>query len=436
MVLNRFNRRARSFWGDSAGGTIPIVAAGLMISVAAASLGVDLVMARTNQQALELSADAAALAAAARLPDVSAARDAAMAYVEKNMPRSEYGMVLDPEDVQIGKWDQESRAFIASENQRSGADATAVRVVTRLAADNGNPMSAIFASVIGVDSLDVSGSAIAGRGGAPCLLTLDPDEKGSLQVKSKGEVEATNCGVQVNSASPQALRLDGNAELKASSICVSGTTKMAASSLTDSEPREHCPGRADPLAAMKLPEYGVCDERDVVLAHVEETLSPGVYCGGLQITDESAVDLEPGLYVIKDGPLIVDGHSSLSGERVTILLTGSNASLQFDDSAVIEMSAPTDGEMKGVLVFQDPDFDNDHDWDGDASTNLQGVIYLPTGTLTADSGNHVTPYKSCTVLIVKNLTVINKSSVSIDLSGSKCRNSLPTAYSRGVVLLQ
>ena len=48
---------------------------------------------------------------------------------------------------------------------------------------------------------------------------------------------------------------------------------------------------------------------------------PGTYCG-LTITGGAQVQLASGIYVIKNGPLIVTGGAGIFGEGVGFFLTG------------------------------------------------------------------------------------------------------------------
>lgn len=424
------------FGRDRNGGTLPMVAVGLVVSMGAGAIGVDLVKAHAMRQSLSLAADAAALAAAPRLPDGNAARQAALDYVERNLPAAEHGTVLAPSDVVFGNWDPQTKTFTPASNQGAGTSGNAVQVITRYEGANGNSMATSLANVIGISSLDVSVSAIAGRGRVPCVLTLESSGKDSMQIRSDGALETIQCGVQVNSNSGGALNVGNNAELISDDICVGGTANIKASATVPTSPREYCPGRPDPLANVPLPGFGACDHHDIEYWSVTQTISPGVYCGGVEISQKSNVTLSPGLYVIKDGPLLVEKGSIISGSGVTIVLTGNDTYLWFSQASTINLSAPTSGPTEGILLFQDRNFDMDHNWNGDSTTDLVGVIYLPTGTLHADSGNQITPHNSCTVLIVWDLLVTNKSSVSVDFSSSSCRNSLPAAYRRDVVLLQ
>jgi hypothetical protein len=83
------------------------------------------------------------------------------------------------------------------------------------------------------------------------------------------------------------------------------------------------------------------------------TLDPGTYCGGLTITGKANVTLRGGIYVMKDGPLIVDKDASLSGVDVAFYFTGDKGGLLFDKKTTISLTAPTTGTMAGLLMSEE-----------------------------------------------------------------------------------
>ncbi len=420
----------RGVASDVRGSMAPLIAFGVIVGISGAALSVDLIRGSALQQSLHMAADAAALAAAARLPDTTAATEVALAYVEKNMPATQYGRVLDPADVEFGLWDAKNRTF----TPQTGT-VTAVRVTTRLSEQNENAVGTFFAGILGRSKIDVAASAIAGRSGAPCVIALDPAAKGSTSLKTNASIEATACGVQVNSTANAALSISGNSTIEASDICVGGTVSRMNASSTTPEAREHCPGQADPLANLQPPSYSGCDHGLTVLKDVVKTLSPGVYCTGIQITGTSDITLAPGTYVLLNGPLMIASTAKLRGENVTIYLKGLLANIDFLDDAQIELTAPTSGDMAGILFFQDRASRNIHFWAGDSSTNLHGVIYVPGSKLYSSNTNLITPTRACAVLIANELEFDKESGMSIDLTDAKCRAGLPGPYQRGVVLL-
>ncbi len=421
----------RAFLQATDGGSAIILAVGLSVVFGAAALAVDYARAITSRQLLNTAADTAALAAASSLPDLDSARRLALAYVEKNLPSAKFGNTLVSQDIEFGTWNVETGKFMPTND----GTASAVRVTTRMAKSNGNELGMLFAWVLDNDSMDVSASAVAGRGGPPCVLALDPTGAEAMRVSGTAAVKTIGCGVQVNSTATPALKINDDAFLLSSDICVGGSAQYAAGAASP-EPTEYCPGISDPLAGLQAPEVGACDYHRASYRDSTATLDPGVYCGGLDISAGSHVMLSPGLYIVQDGPLVVAAGSSITGSGVTIFLTGKRAVVSFLGRSTIDLAAPTSGPMEGVLFFQDREFGGTHNWAGQSSTFLQGVIYFPSGKLASKSRNSITPEQSCVVLIADRLEFSANSGASIDITQSNCRNSLTSAYSRGIVLLQ
>lgn len=281
---------------DERGSMLPIMAAVLLLSLSGAALAVDLTRASALRAELQTTADAAALAAATRLPNADTAVAAALRYADKNMPSERYGEVLARQDVELGHWDAKTRSF-----QTNGSVPSAVRVTLRLASSNDNAIAPFFAGVFGVEVMDLSAFATAARQSAACVIALEPSSNHTMTLDKNAQADALNCTVQVNSEKPNALRVLKSSSLEAMSICVAGGTQIHPHASTSPEPTTGCPPIVDPLAGLPAPSYGSCDVTDGEYVDANATLSPGVYCGGLEIAGDSDITLDPGLYVIKDG---------------------------------------------------------------------------------------------------------------------------------------
>jgi Putative Tad-like Flp pilus-assembly len=402
----------------------------MLFIISSAALGIDYARAVTVRKLLTNAADAAALAAASRLPDAAAARVAAIKYVEKNLPSSEYGTVVDAGDVQIGTWNRTKRTFTPNADVDAGGGA--VRVTAHLSEARGNKLTMFFGSVLGTDSLELAARAVAGRGGPPCVMVLEP-AAGSAMYLSTSSFKAVACGVQINSKASGALDVAGNSTLEATEICVGGSSDITGGDVSPT-PNDYCPGKVDPLIGLAAPSVGACDHNNASYTNKSETLLPGVYCGGLSISNGSNITLSDGIYVIKDGAFLING-GDVSGTGVTIFLTGSKGVLNIKGDTDLDLAAPTVGAFKGILFYQDRAYGGWHKWGGKAATNLRGVIYFPKALLWSKNDNVITPQSSCTVIIVNKMEFTAGSGASIDLSSNDCRSGLADPYGRGIVLL-
>ena len=81
----------------------------------------------------------------------------------------------------------------------------------------------------------------------------------------------------------------------------------------------------DPLEVLMTRAGKQCDHRNLTLKRGDYSLLPGIYCGGIIALSSSRIHLEPGIYVIKDGPFHLGGTSSLSGFDVGFIFKGRNA---------------------------------------------------------------------------------------------------------------
>ena len=156
-------------------------------------------------------------------------------------------------------------------------------------------------------------------------------------------------------------------------------------------PQTDYPAKPDPLAKRpSIPSDG-CDEYDFELDNYVGDISPGIYCGGLTISGNSDVNLRPGIYIIKDGKLEINGTSRITGSEVGFYLTGSDARFWFIDDAFVEISGPETGPMAGLLIYQDRNVPNEPDSEI-RSPNVRemvGTIYLPSGDLLIDTSSEV-----------------------------------------------
>ena len=139
------------------------------------------------------------------------------------------------------------------------------------------------------------------------------------------------------------------------------------------------------------------------------TLSPGVYCGGIQIYGNSKVTFRPGIYVIKDGPLIASGGAKLVGEYVGFYLTGSKALFSFTTFTTIALSAPKDGPLAGLLFFEDRNRKTTgrHTINSDNARLLLGTIYLPGSDLIIDANKPVADQSAYTAIVARGLKLFS-----------------------------
>jgi len=178
-------RTFRALRRDTAGTALIYVTLTLPVIIGFISLGADAGLLFYYQGRLLNTADAAALAGAAVIPDNDgtltgtkrgAVVSEAMRFARKNMPPAQHQAVLNGGDVEVGHWDADAshgaaRTFYAEGNLPQDAVINAVRVSTKRAQANGNEVSLIFARALGFTEFGLSAGAVA---------TSEPVDKGCL----------------------------------------------------------------------------------------------------------------------------------------------------------------------------------------------------------------------------------------------------------------
>jgi Flp pilus assembly protein TadG len=144
---------------DERGAVLLYMTACMPILIGFAALSVEGSYAISQRNMLQVTAEAAALAATAQLPNASVAVSTAQTYAAKNMPAATYGTVLTSGDVSLGQWTPGCAAGGQACFTAGAQPYNAVKVTTRRAAANSNQLPIFFGP--GFASFDISATAIA-----------------------------------------------------------------------------------------------------------------------------------------------------------------------------------------------------------------------------------------------------------------------------------
>ena len=369
------------------------------------AIAVDIGFLWSVQAQLQATADASALAAVTKIENSGDAKALASEYAEKNMPAAKYGQVVSPNSVVIGHWNEDGNVFAPGETP-----ANAVKITAAMKAAGGNPAKLYFAQVVGIKNADVQASSIAfvKAAGGFCILGLDPYVSKAVEFRGNANVDM-KCGIASNSSAGDSLAVIGSATVAAPEATMAGGLNVQGAATLDSDTvTENAAPFADPYSGLNVPYVYGCDYNNHT-AKKTVTLYPGIYCGGLTVNSKANVTFQPGVYIIDDGDLRINGNSQLYGEGVSFVLTSSSGynhgTLTLNGGAEIALSAPTTGEMAGVLFYQDRNAPTGgrNKVNGGAEIEFTGLLYFPsqelefTGGAEADNG--------CTHIIARKITV-------------------------------
>ena len=255
----------------------------------------------------------------------------------------------------------------------------------------------------GSPQIRVKATAQAANNSNICVIGLHGSDAATVSLNTNAVLSAPKCAVYSNSVNQTGLQSTGNALLVSDLACTSGGYQGATKNFNEM-PLTDCPAVSDPLASRPHPVYGACKEKDAVYTAYTGELSPGVYCGGLTIRASSNVTLKPGIYVIKDGPLLVQSSSQVDAQGVGLYFTGTDAYFSFESSSIVNIEAPTTGPMAGLIAFQDRTSpEADFVITSNKARNLLGTVYLPMGNLIIDANNKVADASAYTAIVVRRL---------------------------------
>jgi len=379
--------QVRRFLRASSGNILISAAILFPVLVLIVGVGIDYALVTKQKSRLQLAVDAAALATAREmsLSDANTARltAAAKATVKHNLG--------DQADSSSG----------------GGADVS-VNVDRRemiVRVNASQTVEPVFGAFMGdVSDIAVMAEAKVIGQARVCAVALEGRQAGAIDLDRGARMTGKGCAIFSNSKSANGLRSLNGSVVFASMICTSGG-RVGGKANYMPEPLTDCPQLPDPLAQRPEPEVGPCVAKNLRIFNRRVTLSPGTYCGGLTIEGSSRITLRPGIYVMKNGPLKVDDTAELSGQYVGFFYTGKKAVLYFAPDSVIDIEAPRDGPMAGILMFESR---NDrrkrkHSIFSNNARNLLGTIYFPNGIFRVDAQAPIADQSAYTVIIARKI---------------------------------
>lgn len=265
-------------------------------------------------------------------------------------------------------------------------------------------VDALVGKGFGLEFPDLKIRSVAQVVGQPniCALALSHWGGTGILLENSAKVTGRNCSVFSNSPGKSSLRGRSDSLLTANFICSAGG--FEGSGNFSPTPTIDCPRFEDPLAGRQPPIAGGCMETDLTISSGTRSINPGTYCGGLVI-ESSDVTMQPGVYIMKDGPLRVDAGGRLTGKGVGVYLKGSGAIVEFHGSSSISLEAPTSGSMAGLLVYEDRDqpLGNPHIIYSNDARVLLGTIYIPRGILMVDANNPIADQSAYTAIVADQM---------------------------------
>ncbi|MFY0613010.1 MAG: hypothetical protein JXQ99_15885 [Hyphomicrobiaceae bacterium] len=284
-----------------------------------------------------------------------------------------------------------------------------------------------FGNGFGLLSQEIETKATARIVGQPniCILALSRHEGGAITLEEDAIIDGKECAVFSNSTHTDSVKSKKSSLLRAATICSSGGTEGGSNNF-DPPPYTDCPTFNDPLASRSEPSHGSCTFKDKLVIESNRKLTPGTYCGGIEIKGSAKVDLDPGIFVIKNGEFAVNDTAYVAGENVGLFFTGAGAKMIFDRETTISLSAPENGAMAGLLIFASRTVgDETFKILSNNARTLLGTVYLPTAKLYVETEQPVADKSAYTAIVAKTIHLIKKPTLVLNTDYSDTTVPVP-----------
>jgi Flp pilus assembly protein TadG len=427
----RFNACSKmKISGDESGQVLVLVALSLTLLMGAMALAIDVGFVRFQQRQLQTAADAAAIAAGLELGNcnntvcANMQTAAATALKEDGITTT----TITPTANQCTVSTTSGLAMIinvapcvlGASDPNNGNTHMAEVVLTE-------PQKTFFGAIIGVRTWNLVARAEAGdsyinanTSGGNCLYT-----NGLAFNSSDGTFALNSCGIYDNGN----LQTDNGDSVTASTFLYYGTwsPNNCNSSCTwniggsNTPPAHTTSPQSNPLASLTPPSQPATSTTNTQTPNSGATLQPGYYPNGFNLNSNVSVTLNAGLYYM-GGSINVDSGATLTGTGAELYFV--NGSLQPNSGSTLQLTAPTTtsptaGTTANMLVWEASSNGSGMTIDTGSSSYFNGIIYLPTQTLTLNSGSGVTINNgaTATALDVNNMIVDDNETFKINGSG-------------------
>lgn len=410
----KFRRRGAALWArlskDPAGNTTMVMAFLLPVLMGGLAFGAEAGVWQQTQRRLQHAVDAAAHAAATQLRS-GVSSEATLKGIAR--PIAEAGGYVGG-DPGIAVSTPPSTGGFAG-------NSSAVRV--ELAHEVKRNFTGIFDKSPLV--FNVSAVALVSPGRPACILSLHATEDGAIAAGGSANVTLTGCDIAANSVSSSAVQTTGGAvDVVAGCVTAVGGISDPHSAITYTDctgPIENGPVTADPYRSVAEPtvDVGTCQNANAFTnAGNPSRPSPGCFQNVGNINRD--IELSPGVYVLHNSDLRLNGGRKITGTGVTIFMSG-NSTIQVNGNSTFDIEAPLSGPYSGIAIFGDRDSAGEFDLTGNSGVSIVGAVYSPNSDVKFTGNNSTFTTGQCTQVIGGTVTFWGNSDFDTDCSASGTR---------------
>jgi hypothetical protein len=240
------------------------------------------------------------------------------------------------------------------------------------------PRTTFLMGLFGFQTVTVSARAVAGTvPGQTCIWAMATSGTG-LKLKGSYDIEATNCGIYVNSPSGDAIKITGNGgTVNARYVDVVGNatgnhttnpTPDTVNAAPQQNPWGNLPGPTE--------ANGGCTTIDTSTTSITGTVAgPGLnsaVCYQKAVTLNGAT-MGPGVYMFENG-VTISGTVTVNGGTLDVY----GGTFNQPSNTLVNVTAPTSGTYSGIAIMQPSNNTNQLQVQfGSNNQTLDGYIYAP-----------------------------------------------------------
>jgi Putative Flp pilus-assembly TadE/G-like len=286
----------------------------------------------------------------------------------------------------------------------------------------GDSWSTMFARFAGIHGFTIKASAVASvstTGGGSCIVALSTTGTG-FSDSGSGNITTTSCGIYDNSN----FSYTGSGNITTLATDYYGSLTKSGSGNLNPAPAKITSYVADPFAGVPSPTVSTtCNQTNFSISDSNShVLSPGVYCGGLNLSGSGNITFSTGTYIINgtDGggkSFDYSGSGNLTGTNVMFYITGQNGytagPASISGSGNLTFSALSSGSYEGILFYQDRNVSYAGTNTYSGSGNVTGTFYFPTTSLSY-SGSGNAAYQA---IVANKVTITGSGNFTKDTTG-------------------
>lgn len=276
--------------------------------------------------------------------------------------------------------------------------------------------SSLFVSAATISARSVALYSNTGTG-KYCVLALDPTAADSVLVDNNAVLPNKNCGVAENSTSTKGLYLNNNAKISGP-VAVKGGYGLSNNASISGAVTTGVT-TADPYASVQATPSGECTcQTSSGSNNVKVNLTPGLFCNGLNFSNNATVTMAPGTYYI-ESKFAFQNNSVLNATGgVTIVIVG-NEALNIGNNAQINITAPTSGAFAGLAIMGSRTGTSTvtQVFSNNTQLNITGAVYFPNQIVQFDNNASSNP-NGCTQVIGREVVFQNNVNLSNNCAGT------------------